>query len=93
MYMFRYKCIYLTEDSMLYHDEMFFSTFDKDNDNYTANCARLRRGGWWYKYCHKANLNGEYGNTEFSNGINWNSWRGFYYSMKEVRIMVRKHRD
>lgn len=91
MFMLRHKCLYFTGDSLLYHDEMFFSTFDNDNDNYTANCAQLRRGGWWYKYCHKANLNGEYRTVEFSNGINWNSWRGFNYSMKEVRIMVRKN--
>lgn len=91
MFMFRHKCLYFTEDSMWYHDEMFFSTFDNDNDSYAANCAQLRRGEWWYRYCHKANLNGEYGNTEFSNGINWDSWRGFNYSMKEVRMMVRKH--
>lgn len=37
MFMLRHKCLYFTGDSLLYHDEMFFSTFDNDNDNYTAN--------------------------------------------------------
>lgn len=40
--------------------------------------------------CHKSNLNGEYGNTDNSNGINWYHWKGFTYSMKEVRMMVLK---
>nr|XP_034309688.1 ficolin-2-like [Crassostrea gigas] len=77
-------------DSMWYHDGMFFSTYDSDNDYWSNNCGLTRRGGWWYNSCHKANLNGEYGNTDHSNGINWYYWKGFYYSMKEVRMMVRK---
>ncbi|XP_056019603.1 ficolin-2-like [Ostrea edulis] len=77
-------------DSMAYHDGMLFSTYDRDNDLWTNNCALNRLGGWWYKNCHEANLNGEYGNTDYSNGINWNAWHGFYYSMTEVRMMIRK---
>ncbi|XP_061185514.1 ficolin-2-like [Saccostrea echinata] len=78
-------------DSFLYHNDMLFSTFDNDNDrNPGYNCALGRMGGWWYNSCHRSNLNGEYGNTDNSNGINWYAWRGFYYSMKEVRMMIRK---
>lgn len=75
---------------MWYHDGMLFSTYDNDNDNAGSNCGLKRRGGWWYNSCHKSNLNGEYGNTDDSNGINWYYWKGFTYSMKEVRMMVRK---
>lgn len=55
-----------------------------------GNCATTYHGAWWYNACHWANLNGEYGNTKFGEGVNWNSWNGVFYSMKEVRMMVRK---
>nr|XP_034309492.1 fibrinogen-like protein 1 [Crassostrea gigas] len=77
-------------DSMLYHDGMFFTTYDNDNDNASGNCGSVYRGAWWYNRCHNSNLNGEYENTNRGEGINWESWRGVYYSMKEVRMMVRK---
>lgn len=78
------------EDSLWYHDGMFFSTYDNDNDNRDYNCGSRWRGGWWYNACHRANLNGDYGNTKFGEGINWYYWKGFYYTMREVRMMVRK---
>lgn len=70
------------------HDGMFFTTYDNDNEG--RNCASVYRGAWWYNACHWANLNEEYGNTNYGQGINWNSLKGVYYSMKEVRMMVRK---
>lgn len=75
---------------MWYHDGMFFSTYDNDNDYADYNCGLRWRGGWWYRGCHRANLNGDYGKNDYGEGINWYQWKGFYYSMKEVRIMVRK---
>ena len=76
---------------MAYHNGMYFTTYDSDNDlSSISNCGQKRLGGWWYNACHRANLNGEYGNKNFSDGINWYHWSGFYYTMKEVRMMVRK---
>lgn len=89
-----YKCltiVSITGDSLAVHNGMFFSTFDSDNDGgLPYNCALAWLGGWWYNTCHDSNLNGEYGNTVGSKGINWYHWKGYYYSMKEVRMMVRK---
>lgn len=76
---------------MAFHNGMFFSTFDRDNDRGSPySCALAWLGGWWYNDCHRSNLNGEYGNTGGSKGINWYHWKGFTYSMKEVRMLVRK---
>lgn len=78
------------EDSMWYNDGMYLSTYDNDNDAWESNCGLEFHGGWWYSGCHWANLNGEYGNTNYGEGIEWKAWRGHGYSMKEVKMMVRK---
>jgi len=38
-------------DSLKGHVNKKFSTFDRDNDLSTENCA-LNRGGWWYLSCY-----------------------------------------
>ncbi|KFB53755.1 hypothetical protein ZHAS_00022136 [Anopheles sinensis] len=69
-----------------------FSTHDMDNDKSSSHCAQLYRGGWWYDDCHLANLNGKYlkGSTsEYATSMCWSSFKGFHYSLKTSRIMVR----
>ncbi|KAF8782031.1 Protein scabrous like protein [Argiope bruennichi] len=53
-------------DALTSHFGMGFSTFDKDNDASSANCAVHHTGGWWYQHCHRADLNGRY-----SLGMTW----------------------
>ncbi|XP_060656324.1 microfibril-associated glycoprotein 4-like [Drosophila nasuta] len=50
----------IIEDAMRYHENMKFSTFDRDNDESHSNCA-LRYNGWWYKNCANCILNSPYG--------------------------------
>ncbi|XP_025100001.1 ficolin-1-like [Pomacea canaliculata] len=48
-------------DSLQYHNNQSFSTFDRDNDKWSdGNCAVAIHGAWWYKICHETNLNGRY---------------------------------
>uniref|UniRef100_A0A1Y9H272 Fibrinogen C-terminal domain-containing protein n=1 Tax=Anopheles dirus TaxID=7168 RepID=A0A1Y9H272_9DIPT len=73
---------------------MRFSTYDYDNDKFDQNCAAITHGAWWYKSCGDSNLNGLYlnGPTLEKTGIYWNSFRGYNYSLKKTRMMIR-HRD
>ena len=70
-----------------------FSTKDRDNDIDGLNCAETYKGAWWYAKCHRANLNGLYltGNTtSYANGVNWYSWKGFFYSIKMTEMKIRR---
>ncbi|XP_053387774.1 fibrinogen C domain-containing protein 1-like isoform X2 [Mercenaria mercenaria] len=76
-----------------YHNGMHFSTYDHDADTYSGNCAVKFYGGWWYKNCFVANLNGEY----FTPGTN-NAQSMCYYSflglgqisLKSSKMMMRR---
>ncbi|XP_033751090.1 ryncolin-2-like [Pecten maximus] len=71
-----------------------FSAKDRDYDaNSGFDCAKGYRGGWWYAACHRANLNGLYlrgHTTSYANGVVTFSFRGFYYSLKTTKMMVRR---
>ena len=32
----------------------YFSTYDRDNDEWSSDCAYHSQGGWWYKSCAHA---------------------------------------
>ena len=75
-------------DSLAYHNNMAFSTKDRDNDRYSSrNCAVSLTGAWWYKSCHSSNLNGKYlGNK--GGGAVWYAFRG-YFSLKFTEMKLR----
>uniref|UniRef100_A0A9J8CLF9 Tenascin-R n=1 Tax=Cyprinus carpio carpio TaxID=630221 RepID=A0A9J8CLF9_CYPCA len=76
-------------DSLNYHQSRPFSTKDKDNDIAVTNCALSYKGAWWYKNCHRANLNGKYGESRHSQGINWYHWKGHEFSIPFVEMKMR----
>ncbi|XP_049297131.1 ficolin-1-like [Anopheles funestus] len=79
-------------DSLGIANTMKFSTFDSDNDTWEKQCAAAFTGAWWYSNCHSSNLNGKYlrGTTaEYATGMVWKTFRGYYYSLKVSKIMIR----
>lgn len=75
---------------------MKFTTFDRDNVPHKVyNCAVQFKGAWWYHSgCHHSNLNGKYlsgHHTTVGDGINWSGWKGFFYSLKSTKMMIRKY--
>ncbi|XP_046895078.1 microfibril-associated glycoprotein 4-like [Hypomesus transpacificus] len=79
-------------NSLSHHNGFKFSTFDKDQDASSTNCAVSYYGAFWYNNCHQANPNGEYlwGKTiHFATSINWSSWKGYKYSLKAISMKIR----
>ena len=77
-------------DSLVYHNGMYFTTKDRDNDQYGGNCAQSSTGAWWYKSCYNSNLNGRYlGNKKDSKGINWYHWKSNSLSMRRSTMKIR----
>ena len=80
-------------DSLSPHNGMNFTTKDQHNDkNPDINCAIQYRGAWWYNDCHASNLNGMYlsgQHTSYADGVEWNSWKGYHYSLKTTEMKLR----
>ncbi|XP_041959287.1 microfibril-associated glycoprotein 4-like [Alosa sapidissima] len=81
-------------DSLYYANGWKFSTYDKDQDNRNSNCADDYDGGFWFNSCpYYANPNGLYKgkeSVEYGTGINWTFWKGPYYSLKSIRMKIKK---
>ena len=76
-------------DSLTSHNNMAFSTKDRDNDNWGNNCAVTWTGAWWYRYCHNSNLNGKYlGRKSDNRGARWRGFRSSL-SLKFTEMKVR----
>ncbi|XP_072289826.1 microfibril-associated glycoprotein 4-like [Eucyclogobius newberryi] len=80
-------------DCLTYHNNMNFSTFDKDQDLNSGSCSKSYIGGFWYKSCHHTNPNGVYrwgaDATIYGIGVEWSTWRGYDYSLKSFSMKTR----
>ncbi|KAJ8024681.1 Microfibril-associated glycoprotein 4 [Holothuria leucospilota] len=81
-------------DSLSGHNGQPFSTWDRDNDAWPAgNCAMEYSGGWWFRNCHKSNLNGIYHlgpGAPFGKGVIWSTWKNFEYSLYATVMKIRR---
>ena len=78
-----------TTDHMSYHNNMCFSTKDRDNDNYHDNCAQHRKGAWWYNGCRaKTNPNGVHDSSAHihSRVSSFTTGSHVYYPNYEMKI-------
>ncbi|XP_052864056.1 fibrinogen-like protein A [Anopheles cruzii] len=77
-------------DSLSYHKNMKFSTYDRDNDVWTGvNCAAYHEGAWWYDNCSHSNLNGPYKNKADHRSMHWQHFSGSYEGLSFSRMMIR----
>lgn len=79
-------------DSLSYHNNMPFSTYNRDNDDRSGyNCAADSglKGAWWFNNCWSSSLNGKYSNNYFAGGIKYSSWRPSQ-NLKESSMMIRR---
>eukprot|EP00794_Sanderia_malayensis_P019236 gene19236-21164_t len=82
-------------DSLAYHNNMKFSTIDRDNDGHpNLNCAQVYNGGWWYNGCHYSNLNGLYPKVslEYSDLVKYMSWISLTGSFGKITYSEMKLR-
>ena len=78
-------------DSLGLHNNMAFSTKDRDNDRWSSsnNCAVSFTGAWWYEKCHTSNLNGQYlGEKNDNRGAWWYQFRAIL-SLKFTEMKLR----
>ena len=76
-------------DSLKGHNNMAFTTNDRDNDIWSSNCAVRFTGAWWYESCHSSNLNGKYlGNKNDNRGARWGHFKDSL-SLKFTEMKLR----
>ncbi|KAL9989424.1 hypothetical protein ACROYT_G003972 [Oculina patagonica] len=77
-------------DSLGKHRGFAFSTKDRDNDQWSSNCASRYKGAWWYKSCHDPNLNGLYlSGKDDTRGMCWHHWKKNCESVKRSEMKIR----
>ena len=79
-----------TTDPMAFHNGMYFTTKDSDNDAHGNNCALFYgptkpSGGWWYNSCWYINLNNYYNTNNYEIYLNY-KWITKPPTFTEIKI-------
>ncbi|CAK8686768.1 unnamed protein product [Clavelina lepadiformis] len=76
-----------------WHNGAPFSTWDRNNDGSSLNCASRFGGnqGWWFKNCLACALNGVWmrESTGHAHGIVWGSWKSYAEPLKATKMKFR----
>jgi len=82
-------------DDLSFNNNMIFATYDQPDHN---NCAGNQKAGWWYNYCTYTLPTGHYyqngpytPTSSFYDGIYYNDWHGYGYSMKFIKFELSRY--
>ncbi|XP_053685787.1 ficolin-3-like [Sabethes cyaneus] len=85
-------------ESLLIYKGEKFSTYDRDNDGTSINCASELGGGYWHYDCRSSVrtssfLNGLYSEKAMDDGsgIWWGGFGGVRKPLKKTRMMIKPH--
>ena len=75
-------------DALFFHNNLRFSTHDRDNDlSSSGNCATNYKGGWWFRQCLRSNLNGPHDGSSDQFKVTWHDDSNFaYFPNEEMKI-------
>uniref|UniRef100_A0A2M4BVV1 Putative ficolin n=1 Tax=Anopheles marajoara TaxID=58244 RepID=A0A2M4BVV1_9DIPT len=73
-------------DAMAHNNNKVFQTKDRDANN----CAKSRKGAWWYDICTRSNLNGLYQNVTDLKSMYWIDFLNDFRGMSFSRMMIRE---
>ncbi|XP_064102241.1 ficolin-1-like [Macrobrachium nipponense] len=78
-------------DALKNHDNMLFSTPDRDNDTHKSrNCAAKYGSGFWFLNCYFTSpTNPLLSKEKNENGINWNTFNSAKTTLKNVTFKVK----
>ncbi|XP_042217870.1 techylectin-5A-like [Homarus americanus] len=67
-----------------YSGSSSFTTYDRDYDSYSGNCASVKGGGWWYYNCRYNNPTSPY-----NQGLNYTCYYNSVVRVSKLQLKIR----